>query len=319
MCLRPRGDMALPRSALSWRAGCANPFRPRIAALAAKLDDGSEAQEQFNLLVAQLEGLQGRLDRHAHDGYSGHEEYWIADDRTEEEWSESHDLTSGDARDMGDTDAAAGGRTAAGIPRWTSKGHGRWNKDGPCGARRTGKGTGQADKPTATATPAPVGTVASGHEDAAETTRPADTRASGCGTGAATSAGASQTRSGAGGHNRGRGDREDDGAPPPSKHHKGQSALDTSHARGVADDQSRARELMQAQQGAAAAGEFGSQAAIQAAAHLHSQNVDRITKAAISQGIQPITSAGDELIMLGPQELAQWANDNLDSAKGQWW
>jgi hypothetical protein len=105
----------------------------------------------------------------------------------------------------------------------------------------------------------------------------------------------------------------------PNKLHKGQASPTPADARGTTDDNSRARELMQAQQGAAAAGEFGSQAAIQAAAHLHSQNVDRVAKAAISQGVQPVTSAGDELIMLGPQELAQWASDNLDSAKGQWW
>jgi hypothetical protein len=47
--------------------------------------------------------------------------------------------------------------------------------------------------------------------------------------------------------------------------------------------------------------------------------VDRVTRAAIEQGVQPITDAGEELIVLGPQELEQWANAKLDRAKSQWW
>ncbi len=299
--------------------GMRSAIAPRVAALAAKLDDGSEAQEQFNLLVAQLEGLQGKLERHAHDGYSGHEEYWIADDRSEEAWSESHDLPGGNTREAGDTATASGARTHAGTHKWTSKGHGRWNKDGHGGARRTGKGTGQSGEPATTAAPAAMGTGTAGHGEATETARPTDTRADGCSASRAAGAGASQHRSGAGGHNRGRGGREDDVAPPPNKLHKGQSATEPSDACGSNDDDSRARELMQAQQEAAAAGNFGSQAAIQAAAQLHSQNVDKVTKAAVNQGVNPITATGDELIMLGPQELAQWAKDNLDGDKCQWW
>ncbi len=279
--------------------GMRQSIAPRVAALASKLADGSEAQEQFNLLVAQLEGLQGRLDQHANDGGRGHEEYDIADEPSEAEWSESHDLPSCGAHGGQTGDANPGDRV--GLPRWKSKGHGRWNKDGDSHARRTGKGTGHVDASPAAAAPAAMDTDASSDHAAA------------------TETGAARPKPGAGGSSRGRGGREDESAPPPNKLHKGQATSTPSDARATTDDNSRAMELMQAQQGAAAAGEFGSQAAIQAAAQLHSRNVDRISKAAISQGVQPLTATGEELIALGPQELAQWADANLDSAKGQWW
>ncbi len=278
--------------------GMRQSIAPRVAALASALADGSEAQEQFNLLVAQLEGLQGKLDQHANDGDRCCEEYDIAGESSETEWSESHDLPHAGARSGG-----AGGtvpRAHAGPPKWRSKGHGRWGKDGDNATRRTGKGTGQAETAAVAAAPSAM--------DMDDTQSPTG----------ATAASATRTKPGAGGNNRGRACREDESAPPPNKLHKGQEAPPSSDVRAT-DDGSRALELMQAQQGAAAAGEFGSQAAIQAAAQLHSRNVDRITKAAINQGVQPLTATGDELIVLGPQELAQWAEANLDRAGDQWW
>ncbi len=282
--------------------GMRQSIAPQVAALEATLEDGSEAKQQFNLLVAQLEGLQGKLDLHAHGGNHGHEEFDIADEADEQsgtDWSESHDLQRPEAHG-GKTGGADQGERS-GLHRWTSKGHGRWDKDGNGRTRRTGKGNGHiADTPAATA-PAAMDTDASGDQVTAM------------------AAGAAQPGPGAGGSGRGRGGRDDESAQPPNKQHKGQTSSTPSGARGSADDDSRALELMQAQQGAAAAGEFGSPAAMHAAAQLHSRNVDRVTRAAIEQGVQPITDAGEELIVLGPQELEQWANAKLDRAKSQWW
>ncbi len=278
--------------------GMRQSIAPRVAALASKLADGSEAQEQFNLLVAQLEGLQGRLDQHANDGDRGYEQYDIADEPSEAEWSESHDLPSTGARsrETGGTEP----RGHVGPPRWRSEGYGRWGKGGDSSTRRTGKGTGQGDAVAAATAPSAMDTGA--------TQGPSVTAG----------ASAAQTRIGAGGNGRGRAGGDDESAPPPSKLHKSQETSASNDVRAT-DDNSRALELMQAQQGAAAAGEFGSQAAIQAAAQLHSRNVDRIARAAINQGVQPLTDTGDELIVLSPQELAQWAEAKLDRAEDQWW
>ncbi len=288
---------------------------PHVAALASKLPEGSEAQEQFNLLVAKLEGLQGELDQHAAVSNQAHEEYCIADGQSEAEWSESHDLPGAGTRDGNNGNAEQGARVD--LPRWRSKGHGRWNKDGEETARRTGKGTGHTDKPPAAAAPSALAADAAPRTTATSTLRPMAAWAGEGGDEVAATARSAQPKPGTGGD--ARGGRQDDGAPPPNKLHKGQATLDSGNAQAALSDTSRAMELMQAQQGAAAAGEFGSQAAIQAAAQLHSRNVDRVAKAAISQGIQPVTSAGEELIMLGPQELAQWASEKLDTAEGQWW
>ncbi len=280
--------------------GMRQSIAPQVAAISSMLADGSQAQEQFNLLVAQLEGLQGKLDMHAHEGDRGHEEFDIADESSEAEWSESHDLPRTEAHGRRADGASQGGQ--AGLPTWTPKGHGRWNRDREeHQARRTGKGTGHVGTPLDATAPAAMDTGGQ------------------CDQIGATTAGAARPKPGAGSHSRGRGGRDDETMPPPNKLHKGQATSATSGTRGPAGDDDRAQELMQAQQGAAAAGDFGSPAAIQAAAQLHSRNVDKIARAAIEQGVQPLTDAGDELIVLGPQELAQWASDHLDSAQGQWW
>ncbi len=103
---------------------------------------------------------------------------------------------------------------------------------------------------------------------------------------------------------------EEEGAPR-CKHRRGQAAEDTADAYGATQDTRRALQLRQQQQAAAAAGGFGTEAAVQMAAQLHAQHVAQIVNAAMAQGVQPLTPMGEELIMLGPQELAAWADENL--------
>ncbi len=291
--------------------GMRSAIAPHVAALASTLAEGSPAHEQFNLLVAQLEGLQGELDQHAEDSRHGHEAYWISDGHSEAEWSESHDLPGqGACADQGGAHPLQ-----ADVPRWTPKGHGRWDKDGGASGR-TGKGTGQTGGTPAPVTPVgPAAETSSGSLGASSQRAPARAR-EGDGSRAPTErTERHDTAAGRDGH----GSRTEAEGAPPSKLHKGQEPSDTEDARAAASNTTRALELMQAQQGAAAAGGFGSQAAIQAAAHLHSQNVAKVTSAAIAQGVQPLTSSGEDLLMLGPQELEQWASANLDRNKGTWW
>ncbi len=297
--------------------GMRNAVAPHVAALASQLPEGSAAQEHFNLLVAQLEGLQGELDEHAKakDDDSGHEQYYIADDRSDEEWSESHDLP-GDGGRGGGTESATHA-AQANVPRWQSKGYGRWDKNGGDSGRRSGKGTGQAVGPSTAATPAAP--AADARRCSGASSGPQSAAAQACGDQANPPPPAASGRRKPGAGGAARGGREEEGAQPPSKQHKGQSQTDSEDARAAASDTGRALELMQAQQGAAAAGEFGSQAAVQAAAHLHAQNVAKVVSAAISQGVQPLSSDGEELIMLGPQELQRWAEEHLDREKGSWW
>jgi hypothetical protein len=45
----------------------------------------------------------------------------------------------------------------------------------------------------------------------------------------------------------------------------------------------------------------------------HAERVQRIVEAAIEAGIQPLTSSGEELQMLGPNQLEAWVAENLQS------
>ncbi len=71
---------------------------PNVAALAAELEEGSEAHRQVSLLMGHLQGLQNELEAHANGGQEGgdHQSFNIADDDTRSEedwsWSESHEF-----------------------------------------------------------------------------------------------------------------------------------------------------------------------------------------------------------------------------------
>ncbi len=285
--------------------GMRDKVAPSVAALAAALTEGSEAHGHLNLLMAQLEGVQSELERHACDDDADHEAYDIGDDEyhSDDAWSESHDLAWG-AGNSNATRAAARGPQE--LPRWQSEGHSRWNRGGkgdgggrteaaataaaPAVSAGTARATQHSPEGIATATPprAPTGT------EGATATPPAATSPTGKG---------SALRSDQG-----------DGAESASKHRRGQAAEDTADAYAAAQDTARALELMQHQQHAAAAGSFGSEAAAQAAAQIHARKVAQVVTAAIAQGVQPLTADGEELIMLGPQDLSAWAAEHLKHA-----
>ncbi len=221
-------------------------------------------------------------------------------DHSEAEWSESHELDDQRGKEAGN---------ATGPKQWQAKGHGRWCKDGDCAKGRPGKG-GSADGPVTAAQPAtPV------------TERPCDPPSpppapTPTGTVGTTSSGGAAAAGKGSALQRGDGHEDEH---QPNKFRRGQDPLDTAGAQAAAQDTARALRLMQSQRAAAAAGEYGSQAAIQAAGEIHARNVAQVVNCALAQGVQPITTAGEELIMLGPQELEEWATANLSAGQGAGW
>ncbi len=291
--------------------GMRDTVAPNVAALAAALPEGSEASHQVALLMAHLEGMQHELEQRATEEgkEGGHEEYDIADGGDDDgrsdddyEWSESHEL---DVAHGGDPMEDDGRGDADGNRRWQSKGHGRWNKAELHTRREDGMGKGD-NMHTATAAAAASTTTAT-TATAAPPPFPATgngitPKGAGCGKGApiTTPPRAAAVPAMASDDER------------PHKHRKGQVAEDTVEAQNAA----MATGLMLEQKAAAAAGAWGSEAAVQAAGQLHAKHVNQVVAAAIAQNVQPLTDNGDELIMLGPQELAEWAETHL---KGKAW
>ncbi len=289
--------------------GMRSSIAPEVEALAARIPEGSGAQLQLNLLVAQLQNLQGELEQLAKTGTSGPVAYDIADDDgvSEAEWSESHDLQG-----TGGGKATTGRRSQQGstnTPRWQPKGHGRWNKNGGGAAGDAGKGQG-----------ATVGSAEGGQPNAptagGSQVAPTDARTQAGATGAAPSGEQPTAEKGGMAH----GGSMEDGAPS-SKFRRGQAPSDSADAFASVQNTSRALEAMQNQSAIAAAGAHGTNAAIQAAAQVHTRNVAMVVSAALAQGVQPLTAAGEELIMLGPQELSVWAATHLkkEEVDGAWW
>ncbi len=302
---------------------------PNVAALAAQLDEGSEAHRQVCLLMGHLQGLQNELEAHAsgdQEDNDHHQSFNIADDdtRSEDDWQWSETCGHGNGHDTESEDDAMGSSVecAAPAPVWKPEGHGRWGKDGPRTSRQgpqAGKGVGSASAPA----DAEGSSAAAG--DRREAPKPgtqADTRS----TAANASVGSETTRNEGHAHQaaaaasgrttsthcagKGRDTSNDDEARP-NKSRRGQASEDSIDAMSAVRDTARAVELQQSQRAAAEAGPFGTEAAVQAAAQVHAREVARITEAAVNQGVQPVTEEGDDLIMLGPQALAQWAEANL--------
>ncbi len=286
--------------------GMRNTVAPNVAALAESLPAGSEASKHVAQLMAHLEGMQHELEQRASEEgqEGGYEEYDIADGgyadgRSDDDyvWSESHELDDAHGDDLMED---VGSGDADGTRRWQPKGYGRWNKAGPHNRREDGTGKG-GSLHSATAAAAAV-TAAAVTATAAPPAHPA-TDTGPTPRGAGSSGGAhidTPPRAAA--------------TPPsaseeerPHKHRKGQAAEDTLEAKNAA----MATGLLLEQKAAEAAGAWGSEAAVQAAGQLHAKHVNQVVAAAIAQNVQPLTDAGEELIMLGPQELAAWAEKYL--------
>ncbi len=275
---------------------------PNVLALAASLQDGTEAKGQVNTLMGQLAHIQQQLEEVAagegEQDNSTRQDFDIAEgDGSEDYWSESHEL---DDRDL-DTSATRGQSAEARTtePQWRAQGHSRWrNTAGTDGngndSSRHGEGaTGDGGHSAATATPP---RAAGRPREQDEPTRRADAGASVRGAEGGQGPGAS-------------------GDEPRSKSRKGQAAEDSQAAANAVHDTRKAVELM-AQQAAAASAGFGTQAAMQIAGQQYAQHVAAVTRRAIAQGVQPITDEGLDLIMVGPEELARWAATHLKDGDG---
>ncbi len=128
-------------------SGLRDTVAPNVSALAAVIPDGTAARAKLETLMGHLAEIQQRLEGVARgEGAQGtppHETFDIAtDERSEAEWSESHELDGGGAP----TAAATGGRREAGATdsHWQAKGHGRWGK-GTGGIAGAGTGGGGGD------------------------------------------------------------------------------------------------------------------------------------------------------------------------------
>ncbi len=284
--------------------GMRTEIAPTFEALAAEIPEGTAAHAHLSIIMAKLEGMQGKLEQ-VGSGVDGHQVYNMSegDVQSEAEWSESHELGGSP---VARTDVSTGPR------QWSVKGHGRWSKEGGTHTTRGGK-SGSAS-----------GTVAPA--DAPRPAAPAPTvPANTAPTPSATAQGGSTSAalkgdvgmSGRGGD--ADGDKPTEDQQPPNKTRKGQDPADSALAHAAAQDTARALQLLESQRVAAAAGEYGSQAAIQAAGQLHARNVAQVVSTALEMGIQPLTESGEELIMLGPQELKEWTAKHMPNARGNCW
>ncbi len=289
-------------------AGSLREAAPRAAAIAESLPEGSPARSEVHLLVAELASLQAQLEQAASEGPP--ETFDIGDDASE--WSESHDLQpsggiKGGGKGLPSTPPIA--------PRWRTDGSGRWQKgkgDAGKGARVYVAASVQ-QRPSAPRAPAAItatppragGPPSAGAEApvaaaASTSTPPAPTGGRGSGGGAA------------GGDDGGAGDEQ------PSKFRRGQEDEASAEAAAAVQDSRNAIELYHQQAAGVAAG-FNTPAGVQLAAQQHAQHVAQVAAAAIEQGVQPITCDGQDLIMLGPDDLRRWVQDNLGDAGQVYW
>ncbi len=283
------------RAACDRAAGGLRSAAPRAAALAESLPEGSPARDEANLLLTHLANLQAELELAA-EGGAGPEAYNIADDASETEWSESHDLApAGAGQGAGQGNPATPPRP----PKWQAEGFGRWNK---------GKGKHNAPPSPSAAVQQP--------QSAAEAAASAATASQGA---TATPPRATQLTAGAA-HPpvvlrddlgaASAGDGAGDGSSQRAKHRRGQQQHDSAEAAAAVQNTRNAVELYQQQAAGVAAG-FNTPAGVQLAGRQHAQRVAAITAKATELGVQPLTEDGQDLIIFGPGDLRSWAEKHL--------
>ncbi len=277
------GKEACDRAAASLRSAA-----PRVVALAQSLPEDSPARREVNLLLAELSTLQSQLDQAAWDK-GGAENFDIADG--ESEWSESHELGTTDAGGPAD---AGRGSSAVAPPGWRAEGHGRW---------QNGKGrSGAADPPEG------KGSASSG----ADCGQPAPPQAP---TQAAPAVVPPRVIRGEGRTADGDGECGDERA---AKHRRGQEEADSARAAAAVQDANNAMELLQQHAAGAAAG-FGTPNGVRLAAQQHARQVEKVVMLATDHGIQAVTEDGQDLIVLGPDDLRAWAKKHLSGKTEAWW
>ncbi len=290
------------REACGKAAGSLRDAAPRAIALAQSLPEGSAARGEANLLLADLASLQAQLEQAARDD-DGPETFDIGDCASE--WSESHELEASGAAIEG---GMAEPSKPPSPPRWKAEGHGRWqNGKGRSGPADSASGKGTSDRgaadglsapPPPGAPTAPTETSASApRQESGEQQPPRVIRMDG-------NAGSSD--GGAGGDERA------------AKHRRGQGEAESAEAAAAAQDACNARELLQQHAAGVAAG-FGTPNGVRLAAQQHAKHVDKVVALATEHGVQPVTSDGQDLIMLGPEELRNWAKQHLAGKAEAWW
>ncbi len=80
----------------------------------------------------------------------------------------------------------------------------------------------------------------------------------------------------------------------------------------------KALDLYQQQVAGVAAG-FGTPCGVQPAGQRHAQHVAQVVALATDQGVQAITDDGQDLIMLGPEDLREWVRSHVADAAEAYW
>ncbi len=283
------------REACGKAAGDLREAAPRAIALLESLPEGSPARGEASALVDKLAELQARLEEAARaSGGAGPETFDIGDG----EWSEGDDV----GPEGGD---GIGGRNAQGptarAARWNADVHGKWKKGSA--PRVGGKGLAACG-----AEGGPRGPTSGSNLAGTQ----AGTEVQSQGKGPPTPA---KDQGDGGGNGGGGRTRQGDDGQPACKHLRAQGEAGASEPAAAARDAQRAAELYRQQAEGAAAG-FGTPAGVQLAANQHTKHVAEVVQLAMEQGVQPVTAEGADLIMLGPEELRKWVQDNL--ANGGW-
>ncbi len=281
------------KAACGRAAGGLRNAAPRALALVESLPEGSPARGEANLLVSQLADLQRELELAAR-AEAGPEAFDIADAASDSEWSESHEVPAGGAASGG----GGGNSGGTGTATWQAESFGRWQRGkppqptSPSSSAHQGKGVGG------------MASVLGGGKAPAPAASAADAPAR---QGPATSANGGSMVGPQGG------EEGDERAP---KHRRGQGDADNASAAAAASDARRAAELYQQQCIAQSAG-FATEAAQQMAGQLHARRVAEVVAMAVELKVQPITEDGQDLIVLGPEDLAAWEAKHLRPAQAR--
>ncbi len=274
-----------------------NTVGPELLALVERLPDGSEERQAANQVLATLAASQRRVEEAAglHVGNAQPEAFDIGDAADDDidamseasPWSESHELHGQTPPHDGAAGGAADADIQSGEADWTSWGQAHWQVP-HWHADQHGKWhrASWADQWEAE------------HDRASRWER------------GQRSAGAPNAR-------RTGGEHDDEAREPSAKHRRQEMPERTEEVGGAAasarGDDVTAGPVRPAHSEAAAppapAASNGTAA--------FARQVEEVVNRAISQGVQPVTADGDELITLSPELLSRWAADHLEKGAGR--
>ncbi len=286
-----------------------NAVGPELLALVERLPDGSEEWQAANKVLATLAASQRRMEEAAgmHDDRDQPEAFDIGDAEDDDidamseasQWSESHEL-----RDQGEAggaavnngqasrlDGSADGTADTGIPpggdEWINWGQAQWHTP-----------HWQTDQHGRWRRASWVDHWEAEH-------MPTDGWSAGQQSGTA--------------HNTRRGgcERDDEACEPSAKHRRQQASERAATPQGAAVSASGSSDAAERTRTPTTNSATGIPPAGHDGAAAFERQVADIVNRAISQGVQPITAEGEELITLSPELLSRWVAEHLETSAGR--